>query len=127
MKIRTCRYSGLPVDVSSMKAFDEEFKAGYDAAEAKNTLDTRTPEQLAEGGETALKFKPLNMEAMQKDLAALDETLRLKYKVEGEDTLPKTLKAWNDLIKKYEAPIMIANSASNPEELVLVIVDVPLG
>lgn len=119
MKIRTCRMSGQPVNPADIAAFAEEWQAGYDAAEKKHTI----PAVEGEG----IKFAPVDMLALQEDLAKLETTLKAKYSVEGEAELPKTAKAWVALIKQLGSPLMLANPIDKPDEIVLVIMDTPLG
>lgn len=119
MKIRTCRMSGRPVDARDIDRFTAEWQAGYDMLEAKHTI-------APEAGE-GLKFQPVNMLGLQEDLAKLELELKAKYKVDGVAELPKNAKAWNKLIKDLGSPIMVANPIDKPDEIILVIMDTPLG
>lgn len=119
MKIRTQRMSGLPVDPDCAKLFDQEFKVGYDEAMSKHATSRH------EDG--TVDFKSIDMLAVQADIAKLEMALKLKYKVEGEVDFPKNAKQWDALIKQYEAPLLIANSAENPKELLIIIFDTPIG
>lgn len=119
MRLRIQRMSGLPVDPDCVKLFQEEFQVGYDAALSKNANG------LNEDG--TINFKAVDMLGVQEDVAKLDAALRLKYKVEGEVEFPKNAKQWNALIEQYQSPLLIANSSENPNELVMVIFDQPIG
>lgn len=119
MKIRTCRMSGRPVNPADGAAFSEEWQAGYDAAEKRHTIAPVDGE--------GIKFQPVNMLALQEDLAALETALKAKYSIEGEVELPSTTEAWVALIKATGSPLMLANPIDKPDELVLVIMDTPLG
>jgi hypothetical protein len=102
MRLRTIRFTGLPVAPENLKAYDEEFKTAYDAIVEKHGNDMLTVHQ---------------------ELLKLDEELAKKWASIESSDMPKSAKAWKKMIEKFGAPIMIANSSDNPDELVLVIVD----
>lgn len=119
MEVKLQRMSGLPVDPELLKMYDDEFRAGYDAAEKKNAKGTN------EDG--SINLKAIDMLSMQQDLAALEDELKKKYKIEAICELPETPEQWFEIMRKYQSAMLIAPSKANPNELVLVILDLPLG
>lgn len=119
MKLKLQRMSGLPADPEDAKKFDEEFRAGYVAAEAKNAKSTN------EDG--TINLMSIDMLSMQADVQSLEDGLREKYKIEGECELPVTQEGWAELIKQYQSAVLLAPSKADPTQLVVVIMDVPLG
>lgn len=106
MRLRTVRYSGAPVAPENLQAYDEAFKAGYDAIVAEHGQDMLTVHTKVQALEADLLAKFDNVERQQ---------------------LPTTAKAWRALLDVYGAPVMVARSSENPNELVLVIVDIQLS
>lgn len=98
--------SGLPVQLEDLETFKQEWKTEFDRLQKVHGND---------------------MLSLQKDLAALDESLRSKYKIVDTIELPKSLRAWTTLLKKYEAPVMLAQSSENIKEFLLIIMDEGLG
>lgn len=94
--------SGLPVQVEHLEQYRAEWTAGFDAVKA-------------ECGE--------NMLAMQPKLQALEDALMAKYSTVGEVQLPTSARGWRKLTEAFMAPIMVAQSAADPKEYVLVVVD----
>jgi hypothetical protein len=118
MKLKIQRMSGLPADPEDARKFDEEFRVGYVAAETKNAKSTN------ENG--TINLMSVDMLSMQADVQVLEESLREKYKIQGECDFPVNAEAWQALIKQYGSALMLAPSRANPEELILVVMDVPL-
>ena len=106
MKLKIFRTSNLPLDVYDLQAQKAEWTAGYDKLAEECGSDMHTLQQKCE---------------------ELANELQKKYNLVGEQEVPKTRKQWAALIEKYQAPILIANSADNPKELVLAIMDQPLA
>ena len=106
MKLRLARMSGKPVSVKNLEAYTTEFKTRYDEILEKHGKDMLTVHQ---------------------EILKLDEELTGKWKQIEVETLPKSAKAWRDLIDKFQAPIMLARSSENVDELVLVIMDEPIA
>jgi len=105
MKVRIFRISSLPLEVVDLQAHKEEWISEYD--------------KLAlECGEDMLM--------LQKKCEELATKLQEKYKCIDKQEMPKNRKQWAALVAKYEAPVLIAPSAENPKELVLVICDQPI-
>lgn len=111
--------SGQPANPEHIEAFNKEWQEGYDTLEKKHTV----PPADGEG----IKFQPVDMLSLQEDLAKLETELKAKYKAEGEIELPKTAKAWVALIKEIGSPLMLANPLDKPDEVIVVIMDTPLG
>lgn len=106
MKLRLARMSGRPVSVENLAQYESEFKIRYD-------------EILAQHGQDML--------TVHQELRKLDEELQGKWQRIEVEALPKSGKAWLELLKKFEAPVMLAKSSENVDELVLVIMDEPLA
>ncbi|MBK9292813.1 MAG: hypothetical protein IPM52_14490 [Bacteroidetes bacterium] len=106
MKLKIFRMSGLPVQPEALEQYKAEFTSGFDAAKAECGND---------------------MLALQGKLQTLEDALVAKYSVVGEVELPKTGKAWRELLQAYSAPVMVAQSSQNTDEYVLVIVDTQMG
>lgn len=106
MKLQIMRATGAPITLKNIEAYDLEFKARYDVI-------------LSECGS--------DMPTVQVMVQALQDELQQKYEIIGDEILPKSAKAWHELITKYGAPLMLAQSAENPKEMVMVIMDQPFG
>lgn len=100
------RYSGLPLTLSDIAAHKSAFQAAYDKA-------------VEECGPDMLK--------MHERLKEIDDELATNWPTIVDTVIPKSKKAWTMLIDTYEAPIIIAKSKDNPKEIVMVIMDQPLG
>lgn len=100
------RFSGSPVSAADIEAHAAEFKARYLEIEKRLHPD---------------------MLSIQKEVQAMENELATKYDLTIKVPFPKSQKAWRELSKKYEAPLLVARSADNPKELVLVIMDNPIG
>jgi hypothetical protein len=106
MKLRLARMSGRPVSAENLASYESEFKERYDTILAQHGQDMMTVHQ---------------------ELLKLDEELQGKWqRIEMED-LPKSRKGWHELLEKFDAPVMLAKSSENVEELVLVIMDEPIA
>jgi hypothetical protein len=106
MKLRIMRMSGLPVQLQDLENYKAEFGAGYDAAQLECGKD---------------------MLALQTKLQELENSLLAKYSNTGVQELPKSAKGWKQLLLAYQAPVLLAQSADNPNEMVLMVVDTPIG
>lgn len=100
--IKAMRYSGLPVNMASMTAYQTEWTAAFDDLKHKHGND---------------------MLSLQADLAKVEEDLRTKYQVTEIWELLKTKKAIKTKMLEYGCPILIAQSSENPDELVYVLMD----
>lgn len=98
--------SGRPVEPDIYAQYMQEFQAEFDKIQA-------------EAGPDMLLF--------HSKLQELDKQLNIKYSNFFNETVPQSNKAWRTLIKKYDAPLMLALSAENPNELILVVMDQPLN
>lgn len=105
MKLRITRFSGLPVDPETLKAYEAEFATNYDAIVAEHAQDMLT---------------------VHEKLKELDGVLQQKYGNILDEELPKSKRAWLNLLAKFDAPIMLARSSENPNELLFVVMDQPL-
>lgn len=105
MKLRTIRFSGLPVDPKNLEAYNSEWKTSYDEIVAKYSPDMLTIHQ---------------------ELEKLEQALQQKYVQIESNRLPTSRKAWLELMSTFDAPIMIARSSEDPKELVFVVMDQPL-
>jgi len=106
MKLRIQRFSGMPVSMENLAAYDTEFKARYD-----DILAQYSPDMLE----------------VHKRLQELDNELQAKWNQIESEPLPKSTRAWQKLVQKYEAPVMLAQNAENAKELLLIIMDRPLA
>lgn len=106
MKLRLIRYSGLPVSKENLAQYDAEFKAAYDKIQEEHGQD---------------------MLAVHTALQELDKQLSSKWSSIEAASIPKSAKAWKNLLAEYDCPIMLARSQENPEELVFVIMDMPFA
>jgi hypothetical protein len=79
------KQSGKPIDESEAEKFMEEWKTGF--------------EKLFES-ET-------DMETVSKKADAYEEKLREKYNLEKVIQVPKSMKAWKDLLKEHNSSIMV--------------------
>ena len=94
------KQSGSPVDESEAKKFLDEWKEGFDKLfEAGGDMPTVTEE--------AKKF---------------EEKLLKKYKIEGKVDLPKSLKAWKELLDNHKSGIMVDLHAKTGD-LMFIILD----
>ena len=101
MKISVYRQSGQPVKPEAQDLYKQEWQVFYDKATERAKLDMFKLQRFLRYGETML--------------------LR-KHEAVIEVELPKTSKAWTDLINKYTAPILIARKADE-KGLVLILLD----
>lgn len=104
--MRIMRMSGLPVQLKDLEAHKAEFMVRFDEAKEKAGND---------------------MLALQGLVATFEAELNAKYSLTGHVELPKSASAWKKLMGSFEAPVMLAQSSENTKELVLVIVDQPIG
>ena len=102
MKMEMFRYSGRPVTMAAIEAYDSDWRLFYDKAAEKAGLDM-------------LKLK--------RYLSYGERLLMKKHGVKTEIELPKTVKQWAALLAAYEGlPIMVAERMDK-KGLVLVIKD----
>lgn len=106
MKLRLARMSGKPVSAENLAQYESEFKQQYDKILEQHGQDMLTVHQ---------------------ELLKLDNELQGKWQRIEMESLPKSAKGWRELIAKFEAPIMLAQSLDKPDELVLVIMDEPIA
>jgi len=94
-KLKLYRQSGLPVDLSSRKAYEEAWKLFYDKAAERAGLD---------------------MLRLQRFLRFGERQLVRQHNVQVFVDLPQSARAWTKLIQKFEdCPIMVARSADGSE------------
>jgi hypothetical protein len=105
-KLIAQRFSGRPVMPDQLAAYESEFKTAFDKIQAEVGLD---------------------MLEMHKRLQALDAELLPKYTPKELMELPKSQRAWHKLIMQFECPVLVAKSSENPDTLVLVLMDQPIG
>lgn len=103
--MKILRFSQLPVKLENLQKYKEEWKFGFDEA-----MD---------------KYKE-NMAGLQPVLEALEQELLAKYPATEDELLPETVLGWTELVKQYQCPVMVAQSADDPTQLVMVIMDMPL-
>ncbi len=106
IKLQAQRLSGEPVMPDALAAYKIDFQAGYDRIAAAAGLD---------------------MLELQKNLQALDIELSAKYSCKELMQLPQSRRAWLKLIKQFECPFMLAPSSADPNVLILVLCDRPIG
>ena len=104
MKIKVFRTSGNPVNPKDAKSYQEEWQNGFDKIWEDDTKRMEEKQKLIDDFENELKNK-------YNDLTVV------------EWKLPKTGKAWKDLLSDY-GNIMVTTNVEN-EELLLVINDMP--
>ena len=102
--MKIIRMSGEPVLLELKDAYKAEFQARFDIIEAEHKLD---------------------MLMFHQALIDLDAELKPKYSLIEERPMPKSARQWQKLVFEFEAPIMVANSAENKKELLLIIMDAP--
>jgi hypothetical protein len=98
------RQSGLPVKVSKLNEYQVEFKSRFDELKALH------------GSE---------MLGLQKDLELLDQEMQKKYEIEEQWVLPKSFKAWRDLVDIHGPFLVTVNKHTG--ELILIIIDQEFG
>ena len=94
------KQSGNPVDEDVTKKFLDEWKEGFD-----NIFDAKG--DMAVVTEKAKEF---------------EEELLKKYKIEKQVNLPKSLKAWKELLENHKSGIMVDIHAKTGE-IMFVILD----
>jgi hypothetical protein len=97
------KQSGNPVDEGDAKEFLKEWKEGFD-----KLFD-------AEG----------DMAIVTKKAQAYEEELMKKYKVEKSVELPKSMKAWKQLLEQHHSGIMV-DQHSKTGDIMFVILDLGL-
>lgn len=100
--MKLMRFSGRPVLLENLEAFEAEFKQEFDKIAANVGAD---------------------MPAFADQLKVLDESLKLKYRFTEDLGMPKSAKAWSKLMDHYGCPIMFARSAEKSTEIVAVLMD----
>ena len=94
------KQSGNPVDESEAKKFLDEWKEGFDKL-------------FDEKGDMAI---------VSKKAKSFEEELLKKYKVEKQVNLPKSMKAWKQLLDNHKSGIMV-DQHSKTGDLMFVILD----
>ena len=94
------KQSGNPVDESEAKKFLDEWKEGFD-----KLFDAK--------GDMAI---------VSEKAKAFEEELLKKYKIEKQVNLPKSLKAWKELLENHKSGIMVDIHAKTGD-LIFVILD----
>ena len=93
------KQSGSPVDEKEAEKFIEEWKEGFDKLfEAGGDMPTVTEE--------AKKF---------------EEKLRKKYDLEKVIQVPKSMKAWKDLLEEHNSSIMVDIHAKTGKLLFIIL------
>jgi hypothetical protein len=113
------RFTGRPVELADLEAYDKEFKENFDLIMAKNVLPGNEDKPV--------DARPVNMLQVQADLTELDKQLEPKYKLIVEVDMPKNRKQWAALVAKYECPILVAREKGGKNDLVLVLDDRPFS
>jgi hypothetical protein len=106
LKMKAIRFSGLPVKLENIDAYKAEWTAEFDKLKDVHKND---------------------MLSLQADLLEIEKALMLKYEVTETWEFLKSKKAVKAKMEQYGAPIMIAQSSENPNELVYVIMDSQLS
>lgn len=101
-KIKVCRASGLPIEVSHIEDYDKEFKQVYDKVITKLGLLENMP--LTE--EQSIRSNKL--------LTRVQKSLLKKYPVVGEWSLLASSEAWAEKVKQV-GPIAVAIDSSTSE------------
>jgi len=99
--VRVFRYSGMPVNIEALDAYNKDWKAYYDAAKERAKLD---------------------MLKLNRFLAYGERQLIKKHGSTVDIEMPQTAEAWNELITKYGSPVMVAQKSDNTG-VVLVVMD----
>jgi len=94
------KQSGNPVDESEAKKFLDEWKEGFDKL-------------FDEKGDMAI---------VSEKAKSFEEELLKKYKVEKQVNLPKSMKAWKQLLDNHKSGIMV-DQHSKTGDLMFVILD----
>jgi hypothetical protein len=97
------KQSGNPVDEGDAKEFLKEWKSGFD-----KLFD-------AEG----------DMAIVTEKAAEYEQELMKKYKIEKSVELPKSMKAWKQLLEQHHSGIMV-DQHSKTGELMFIILDLGL-
>jgi hypothetical protein len=114
MKLMLLRQSGRPVDNEKAKAFESEWRQIYDKAEVK-------AEVVFKKTFGKLQTTP-KMIILQRYLRFAERQLTLKHGSEEMIDIPKSARAWETLISKYEdVPIMVARRTD--KGIVLILMD----
>ena len=104
--MKAIRYSGLPVNLENLKAWQSEWTLAFDELKLKHGS---------------------NMLDLQTDLAVVEKELAKKYPTSEDWSFVKTQKAMKLKIEEVQAPILIAKSSDNSNEILYVIMDQGLG
>jgi polyhydroxyalkanoate synthesis regulator phasin len=94
------KQSGNPVDESEAKKFLDEWKEGFD-----KLFDAKG-----------------DMAVVSEKAKAFEEELLKKYKVEKQVDLPKSMKAWKQLLEDHKSGIMVDQHAKTGD-LMFIILD----
>ena len=100
MKVLIARQSGLPVDDSKAEDFRIDWQARFDELKQKNGTD---------------------MLAMEKDLELMEKEMEEKYELVSKVELPKSGKAWKEIIETYSG--VLVSTHKDTGEVVLIVMD----
>ncbi len=109
------RQSGRPASIQKATEYEQEWKKLYDLAEAKS-------EKVFQKTSGKLQTTP-KMFILQRYLRYIERQLNLKYGSEEMHPIPKSHKAWMNLLSQYEdVPILIAKRADG-NSIVAILMD----
>lgn len=108
MKVQIFRSSGRPVIPADIEAYESEWKSMYDLVEKR-----------AEKLFSRLKKTPL-MFIQSRMLRVIEANLNRKFGKIVEIDMPKSPKAWQKMVKGYEAPVMVAISAEGAKTVMII-------
>lgn len=112
MKLKLFRYSGQPVLLESRQAYHADYQSYFDKADER-----------ARTKHSAGAYTDAYALLMQRYLRFGEYVLNLKHNKQIEMELPKSAKAWSDLIAKFDdVPVMVARVADG-KSVVMVIMD----
>lgn len=106
LKPMLVRQSGLPIVVEHMHEYSEAFRAEYDHLLGKYN---------------STSFDDMNK--FRDELDIVEKKLLEKYPLQERVEMPKNQKQWQSLIERVQAPILVARSLDNSDQIVLVIMD----
>jgi hypothetical protein len=93
------KQSGKPIDEGEAEKFMEEWKDGFDKLFESET----------------------DMETVSKKAEAYEEKLRKKYDLEKVIQVPKSMKAWKDLLEEHNSSIMVDIHAKTGKLLFIIL------
>ena len=103
-KVSLMTQSGKPVDMNSALEYEKAFKLEYDRLW-----------ELKQDGK-------INIDQMRIALGEVDKSLADKYPMNVKVSVPKSDRAWKELILALECPVIVA-VASDTEEVVMIKMD----